>query len=295
MRKMAAYAIQIPDYIVHNPTYFPERYQMLNNMDINDANWLFHILDKLARIPNFGEYISVLDKLDEFDLFTSEQKEQAILNLRNKIFSIKPYKPEEQLKSVIDKFINRHQTRIEKAIKNKDIYIHDKVMISFILTNKLIIWSIDRDYNDIHLLRKVRSSMEKFLIGEANYIDVLLGKNLRGIIDSIQLKYHVAILTFIMDQLQKQSGKFGPEARLGYNTIKRVFEKTSVLSLKRLIDLDNNTFYENELKKFIYEYKQIYRNIEELSLNKFETDLNNLIERTNINSGIKCQNIKIVS
>jgi hypothetical protein len=291
--------LEYSDYkLAHNPLYFPERYLLLNSMNINDVNWLLHIFDKLARIPNFGDYIRVLEEVldnDNVQIFTKENKEQIISNLRNRILSIKPYNQQEQLTNVIERFIKRHQNRVDKAIKDKDADMADQAINSFILTNKLIIWSIDRNYKDIHHLRNVKANMENFLINKNNYLNKILNGDQGYLIKDSRLKYHIAMLTFIIDFMQRDSLEFMPDPRLGYNTVKKVFEKSTVLSLKRIIDLEDNTFYKNDIDKFIKEYGEIYRDISIASSIKFDLNLNELIQKANSHSNAKCKTLNIIN
>lgn len=248
------------DYrVIKNQQIFPERFDFLNSYNINDANYFHKILDKLVKMPNPSEYIPILDILIEQDIFSLSEREAEILKLRNKISRTERSKHRLKLSFLLEKIQKKHEKRIENAIKYKETKFSIEDLNSFIFTNKAILWAVSKDKNcQIEELRKIKINIEK-MFGE--YIKILINANKSNLIKNSKLRYHLLILTYIIDFLQSNSEKFKPDPRIGYNPVKQVFERTTISQLYHICGYEGYSFAEYMILRLVEEYGQILKEI----------------------------------
>jgi len=262
--------------VIKNQQLFPERFDFLNSYNINDANYFHKILEKLVKLPNPSDYIPVLDLLVEQDIFLLTKKEAEILKLKNKISRTQQNKQRLKLSTLIEKIQKKHEKRIENAIKYKETRFATKDINSFIFTNKAIIWGVLKDINyPIEELRQIRANIKEFF---GKYLKILSQNNKLELVANSKLKYHLLILTFIIDKLQSNSEKFKPDPRLGFNSVKQVFEQTTLSQLYQLCAYEGNSFKDYEIVRLVEEYAQIFNEI--LKINpKYIIDRINIIAK----------------
>ena len=277
-------AIRSDRHLVYNKTVFPDGLNILNYADINNKNWLFKLLNKLMKLPNFSEYIQVLRGLDERNAFT----DTIAPNQFNGFPLLKGgYDPNARLKELIESFIDKHQNRINRAINNRDCSNPISAINSFILTNKLVIWSVVNNSEPIQNLRRVKNNLEAFFKQDNSFLSIIPAKNLPELLKESQLKYHTAMFVFIIDYLQRRSNKFKPDERLGCNPVKDVFEISTVKSLRQMFIFENNVFDKESFQEIIDQYSELIPNLSKYSVHEIERDLNTLIESVEVKTGKK--------
>jgi len=275
------------DYkILHNPSLFPEQYSMLNSLVSEDADWLFTLLNKLSKMPNFSEYIPLLDKLNDYGLFDGEMnREQLLLKLRNKLAALKPYSHKEKLKEVIQRFISRHEKRISNAIKNHEYKSAKQVLNSFFMINKLILWSVKKDYEDISGLKHIKGNLEDFCgKDEKGYLQIMIENDLNELLKESTFFYHNILLLFIIDLLQNQSNDFRKNYidRLHYSPLKRAFETSTIFCLNEIHSIIDEKIDLAILKEVKEEYEFLVPELKELMAEDILKRINKLIEEVNL-------------
>lgn len=275
------------DYrILHNPSLFPEQYSMLNSLISEDADWLFALLNKLSKMPNFNEYIPLLDKLDDYGLFDEGiEREQLILKLRNKLALLKPYSHKEKLKEVIQRFISRHEKRISNAIKNDEYKSAKQVLSSFFMINKLILWSVKNGHEDISGLKHVKGNLEDFCgKDEKGYLEIMEEENLIDLLKESNFIYHNIILIFIIDLLQSQSNEIRETniERLGYSPLKRAFETSTICCLDKIHKVIMGKLDLEILDEVKSEYQFLVPELKDIKSEEILQKLNKLIEQVNL-------------
>lgn len=270
--------IKSSDYrILFSQQFFPERFDFLNSFNLNDANYIFLLLNKLAKLPHFNDYLPVLNYLADQNLFTLSEKEIAILLLNKKIMRFQPYNHQLTLKEFIKKFQKRHQKRIEKTVKFQSIKYHNENIISFILTNKSIIWAVKYEKNVlINELLNIRRNMDDFTF---SYLNLFKEGDLLILIRQSYLKYHYALLTFIIDFIQVKSDQFNPDPRLGFHPVKQAFERSTIASLITICNMDSSIFNFEIFQQMISEYGLIIPEICKFKPARVINRLNNLISK----------------
>jgi len=210
-------------------------------------------------LPNPSEYIPILDILVEQDIFSLSEREAEILKLRNKISRTERSKHRLKLSFLLEKIQKKHEKRIENAIKYEETKFSIEDLNSFIFTNKAILWGVSKDKNcPIEELRKIKVNIEK-MFGE--YIKILINANKSNLIKNSKLRYHLLILTYIIDFLQSNSEKFEPDPRIGYNAVKQVFEHTTISQLYHICGYEGYSFAEYMILRLVEEYGQILKEI----------------------------------
>jgi HKD family nuclease len=276
--------IRSDSHLVYNKTVFPDGLDILNYADINNKNWLFKLLNKLMKLQNFSEYIPVLIKLDERDVFTDRIDPTKF----NEFPLVKGgYDPKARLKELIDHFIQKHQNRIKRAIKNHDLSNPTSAINSFILTNKLVIWTVVNKSEPIENLLLVKNNLADFFQEKNSLLSIIPSKTLLELLKESQLKYHTALFVFIIDYLQKRSNKFRPDTRLGYNTVKDVFEISTAKSLNQMLSFEDNVFDKHTFQEIFEQYVEIIPSLSKYSIIDVERDLNHVIVSVDIQIGRK--------
>ena len=107
-------------------------------------------------------------------------------------------------------------------------------------------------------MSKIRINIDKFF-GE--YIKILIEDKKVELISNSKLRYHLLILTFIIDWLQSNSGKFEPDPRMGYNSVKQVFEHATISNLYHICEYEGYSFAEHIILRLVEEYGQIVKEI----------------------------------
>ena len=85
--------------------------------------------------------------------------------------------PNAQLKEFFDSLISRHQKRVTRVIKNRDCSNPLSAINSFILTNKLVIYSIVNDIGLIQKLTHVKKNLEDFFNEKNCFLFLIPSKN----------------------------------------------------------------------------------------------------------------------
>ena len=253
------------DYkLLYNPVQFPIKYNLLNSFDINDSNWLISIILKLESIAQFQDYVPILKKLDELDIFTKPNKEKILLNSRKKILSIKPLNKIYTPKEIINEIIERHLRKIRNAVKKDDNKTPYRVIETFIYINKLIFGSIMSKFNKIDILSRVRNNLDAILLKDLNYLSMLTLQEKINLIQETKLKYHAVVIAYIMHSLLEKR----VEVDITYTTIKNVLEEKIIQFLQRLIELDDNKFKDEIINKILYDYEHIFKEILRIKKNQ---------------------------
>ena len=236
------------------------------------------------KLSNFSEYFSIITELDNRNVFTDKTDPAAFARfpLKKEVNN-----PNAQLKEFFDSLISRHQKRVTRVIKNRDCSNPLSAINSFILTNKLVIYSIVNDIELIQKLTHVKKNLEDFFNEKNCFLFLIPSKYLPELLKESQMKYHTAMLVFIIDYLQKQSKEFEPDNRLGYNPVKEVFEISTVTSLIQMISFENNIFERDIFEELIDQYAEIVTALSRYSVIDVERALNTLIESVEIKTGKK--------
>jgi HKD family nuclease/antitoxin component of MazEF toxin-antitoxin module len=242
------------DYrLVHNPMILPDQFSALGSIDIGSANWVLHIINKLLNTQNFGQYAALLVELDNNDITVDSDRRKKLLELCEGLEHIKPIDYNFTLNDLINKFIVRHRRRLHNTIENREVESVSQIVNSTILTNKLILWSVLHEYQDIFFLREIKRNFESL----NDYINVLKDVSSIKIFNESNIKYQVATSIYIIHYLQNKSPKFPPDPKRGFNRVKRVYDESNISLLKKIIDIDNNSFLGTKLDETISEYQEI--------------------------------------
>ena len=274
------------DYkLLYNPSFFPEQYSMLNSLVSDNVDWLFALLNKLSRIPNFSQYTPILDKLDKYGAFdTGADREKILLKLRNKLALVNPYSHTEKIKEVIQRFIIRHKKRVSNAIKYNEYKNAKQVISSFLMINKLILWAVENNYDNIDGLRHIRGNMENFC-GEykKGYLSIMADNDLIELLIDSDLFYHCLLLVFIIDLLQSKSYEIRKSYidGLHHSPLKRVFEKSNIKCLNKIYITQKKKVVISKLESIKEEYENIVPEIGRYSSETIIQRLNGLIDRVN--------------
>jgi len=115
---------------------------------------------------------------------------------------------------------------MDNAIKSKRVDQLQILLDSFLMINKLCIWLVKKNYQNIHYLRWVRVYLEDLVL--KGYIN-LEDSDQRKILAKNKLLAYVVILSHIVDFYQRESLEFRGSGR---NYLKEVFEKTFVEAIQ---------------------------------------------------------------
>lgn len=207
---------------LHNPQFFPEDFSILNNIiEQDEARWIFSLFNKIAQLPSLNYIIPILSVMDDMGIFDTENKEEKqkkIIELNKKIYKIAGRK--ERLITIIDLFIKRHEKRMNNALYSLDLKDINVVINSFNLINKLVLWSVINNYQDIHYLRMIKSNFQEL----TSYFLRLGDQNSKNFLDNPQFIAEALIQIYLVDRLQISSSDF-KATNEGY-WVKRAFEET---------------------------------------------------------------------
>jgi len=266
----------VSDYrLIHNRKLFPANFDELNQFDIEDDNYLFNILKKLSKKKNLANFKPVLEELSGKSVFSREDKEKSILELKNKIKSIEPSEKDIDLKQVIQKIIKKKQKNIERAIDHESVKKDFEVINTFVLLNKLILYSSFNDYYPTgEGLGEIRINIEKFFNQDDNYLDILLNNNRKRIIEESDLGFHLAIISFIIHWKQNKKLKKGKITK----NVKKVFDKSIIKSLKHIRNKTKIEYDLDKVEDYLQEYQEILPALEEVDALQIKKDLSSLLE-----------------
>jgi len=199
--------------------------------------------------------------MEQYGFFEKSQIDRAelLLKLQEKLSKVKPYSANEQIIDLIERFRRKHEIRMKKALSSRDIEQLSSVIQSFFLINELIIWLVRRGLVDVNYLRFSRENVERLL----DYLDLKSSKVLQ-FIQEMKLCTHVLILSYVVDQLQRQS----PVFRMWYegrrNYVKEVFDQTFVSAVSQLRVASSSYDIANTLPVVASQYKEL---VPDLSFN----------------------------
>ena len=283
------------DYrLVKNQQIFPEHLNFLNSYDVNDSNYFYKILNKIVNLPKPEPikdipFIEVLELLVEEEVFNFIFPELEIVKLKKMLAKKSTSKSESKnesnntskkrldLSSIIKKILNKYQKRIDTAIKKQDANNVISNIKSFIFTNKSILWAIKNDKNySIRKLSKIRINIKKFF---EDYLPIIYKKGNSKLIENRLLKYHLLVQTFIIHYLQTKSGEFEPSSRMGYNTVKYVFEKTTISALYYICSYEGFNFSDKVILDVLNEYGVIFNEILKVKPKSIISNINYLASK----------------
>lgn len=270
--------------LLFNKVIFPDELGVLNYADVDDINWFFKILNKLIQLPNLSEYFRVLNEMDEKGILESDQKKEKIAEAH---FERGHYNPNEKINDLVSKFIERHNYRIKNVLKQFDRNDLGTIIFSFILTNKLIFWSIVRDIKPINELYFISNNLKSLFIEKTNFIDKLNAEDIEKCLNDYQLKCHVVVTVYLIDYLQSNSPEYADYPNLGYNPVKQKFEQNIVRALEKVIAVSNPLINQNEFRDVLHQYSEIIPQLESDSLKSIEIKLNELIKNVAVREGNK--------
>lgn len=244
---------------IHNPQYFPEKFSILNSIaEQDEAKWLFSLLTKIAKLPSILNYmIPIVEEMGDlgfFDFSDQEDKKEKLMKLNKKIEKLAGRK--KRLKDVIEKFVHRHEIRMKKGINSKNPSNFKIVINSFIMINKLILWSVLNEYEDIQYLRKIRTNYEKL----ENYLLALNSPEIEERISNQRFLSNLIFITYFVDRLQILSPDFDEKDYDVY--VKQVFDRTFEETLKLILKLSNKKLETISILEFKEEYEFIESRIE---------------------------------
>ncbi len=230
-------------------------------MDESERIWLFKILNRYSNLPTLNYIFPILERMEDYGLFEKENstKEDLLLKLQNKFLKVsqQPYSTKEQLSQVIERFRKRHEKRVEIAISGKDADSIQIVIDSFVIVNKLILWSVYKNIENIFYLSKIREHIDNLKSG---YLPLLIKKGKNKEIEDSQLLYHLLSLAYVVDYLQNSSEEFKKRynPRTGRNHVKEAIDevfKNAIFSVRRLCNIA--TIDVEKLGEVIKEYNEI--------------------------------------
>jgi hypothetical protein len=213
---------------VHNPQFFPEDFSILNNIiEQDEARWIFSLFNKIAQLPSLNYVIPILNVMNDmgiFDIENKEEKQKKIIELNKKIYKIAGRK--ERLITIIELFIKRHEKRMNNALSLLDLKDTNVVVNSFNLINKLVLWSVINNYQDIHYLRMIKNNFEKL----TSYFSEFGDQISKTFLDNQQFIAETLIQIYLVDKLQISSTIFKAETSNFH--VKKAFEETFLNFLK---------------------------------------------------------------
>lgn len=281
--------------LVHNKTIFEDTYDLLNSVNMSDANWLFQVLRKLSKMQDFGSYVRLLDELDDVLLKMGSQ-EKAVEWLISK--KTKQVVKDQNIQSttlgdVIAGFVHRHGSRIDRAIENQELDARVQMTNSFVLLNKLSLFCYSRNYLPTgyaayELLPDIRINLEIFFLNDSCYYDQLLANGHKPFLQESNLKYHVAIISYAVDLLQRSSPEYAPNPRLGYSPVRRKFQETDFSCLNKVLATEGKELLSKTLDKYLEEYAEILPQLANLDSTQFMNDLCLMIDNVNVFLRPKC-------
>ena len=253
--------------LIHNPQYFPSQYRVLNALvNMEEAQWLFSLLDKFANMPLIRFVLPIIEKIEEdgiLDEIDPTKKEDLIIRFQRKISRIKPYSFQKKLSDLIRLFLHRHERSVKKAIKHSDIRNAMNVLTSFIIINKLIVWSVSKGMEKINYLSNLLSNIREFCDmrdkkpGERNYPNLLKHHKEEQVLVDSKILYHLISLAYFVDFLQLNSTEFqrGFHKRLKRHFVKEAFERIFVNVIRLLQETTSEKLLDEEkLKQTTREY-----------------------------------------
>jgi len=272
--------------LIHNPQYFPFQYNVLNHIVyLDEAYWLFSLLDKLSELPSIRYVLPVLEKMEEegiFDETNRIKREEMILKFQEKIAKIKSYPIHKGLKDLIQLFLRRHERRVKDAIEEANVKDAFNIITSFIIINKLILWMVSREIERINYLRHILGNIRDFCDiqdhepGERNYPDLLKKHGEEQILKDSGMLHHLISVAFVVDYLQHGS----PEFMRGFHEIqkrhfvKEEFEKIFFTIIILIQNITNEKLIDRRKLREIFEEYRIF-------VPKYEGSVENIINRLN--------------
>jgi len=287
--------------LVHNSAFFSDEFNLLNSLKPSEANWLYRVLLKLSKMKDFGLYIRILDELDETALINGGfEKAARSLNIKkvlNTNIQLERLDQPTRLGEFINRTISRHSKRIARATANHEINAPWEVASSFILINKLILFAVTRGYlpkgtSEMEFLKDIKIQLESFFKDYSGYYDVIWSDDYR-LNERPKLKYHVAILVYLIDYLQQRSPIFRPDPRFGYSPLLRVFHESNISTLRRVLNREGVRLEANILQKHIEEYLEVCSLPVIFNSTQLVFELNQLIINTNPLLINKCPSIEL--
>jgi hypothetical protein len=239
--------------LVHNPQYGPLPFlsELINE---DEKIWLFHILDRLARLPTPSMLYGYLKRLDDCDFFEKDSatKEEMLLKLKLKFDAIAS-SPTQQLKELLEKAIARHERRLNKWLANPDSSTAVLTVESFLMLNKLILWGVyrsDQTGLTINTLRNVRLNTENFTVCYAPVISRYSKEILRDLLS------HVAVTAFLIDYMQSGSLDFRLTSNGRRNYLKEVFDETAMKAIDKITHLSEGRLSRKKIETTLDEYSE---------------------------------------
>ena len=269
--------------LLYNPQYLPDQYNILQGITSEDERvWLFKIFNKYAHLPTFNYIIPLIERLSDYGIFDLSQtsREDLLLKIQKQLTNIKPYDPQTRLQEIIERFRKRHETRLKKAQELDANEALPTVLDSFVMINKLIIWSVQRGLQDINYLRFVKGNIAGLTIEDDKFLTRVSPENITasGIIE------HMIALTYIVDSLHRNSRIFDEKnknERTGRNYVKESIDQGFIESISYALELAKNEKIQlQRLGHILEEYKPA---IIDLTLSQEDAveAINNMIDRVN--------------
>lgn len=252
--------------LVHFKHIFLTIHNELNMLGINTSNWLVSIIFKLLKMPAF--YYPIVEVWNPDDV---DDIDDIIPRIKNKL----KYKPPENEKMFINNLINKHHKRIVNAIKKRKIEKPVNIIKTFIFLSNLVIGSIVEGINYFSKLGIVRDLIEEIFLSERNYIDSIRKDVQKSIIRKTYLKYHVGLLTYLLNNLFSNKLKNDPSII----HVKVRFDVVTTSLLQKLILIDNEQFESKKFKELFYDYGHFNENIFKFDPVKFCKFLNRFMNQ----------------
>ncbi len=275
------------DYrLIYDPILFPIKFNLLNTININDPNWLIEIILKLVSLPERKDYLPVLKYLDEKDVFTRPNKEKLVSETKREMLSSKKSQPNYTLLNLIDDLIRNKTNKISRAINSTKIINPYEIIVTFILSNKLILGAAIIMVNKFKSkISKIRVNFNNFLLSNPNYFCQLSNSEQKRLVKQSKLKYHALITAYITTQLQLTEIKENPNDK--YENVKERFDLTSTLFIQKLIDIENNLIDKDIFHELIQEYSILMERIIKIPIKKFLFEFNEFMQYTYQNPHLK--------
>jgi len=194
-------------HLIFNPQLLPEAYNSLQGISSEQERmWLFKILNKYANLPSFNYLMPLIERLADYGIFEMDQheREELLLNIQNKLTNCKPYNPKTKLKEIIERFKKRHERRLEKTFEQDPSLSFLTIVNSFVMINKLILWSVNRGIHDIHYLRHIKKNMIDLSVKKKKIIGNIPFERLKN----SRLLEHFIMLIYFIEQSHKNSWEF---------------------------------------------------------------------------------------
>jgi len=225
----------------------------------------------------------LIERLADYGIFEMDQheREELLLNIQNKLTNCKPYNPKTKLKEIIERFKKRHERRLEKTFEQDPSLSFLTIVNSFVMINKLILWSVNRGIHDIHYLRHIKKNMIDLSVKKKKIIGNIPFERLKN----SRLLEHFIMLIYFIEQSHKNSWEFRKanyNERTKRNYVKEAIDNGLITALDSLRDcLNQEKINSDSLNMISLEYEMTFSMVDGITADDIIRTVNDMIEEVN--------------